>query len=204
MSFYLNVLIINRLMKVGLFFGSFNPIHTGHLIISNYITNFFTDKVWFIVSPLNPFKTSADLLNIYDRLTLVKLALKKNRMFEASDIELNLPLPSYTINTLTYLKNVYQEHDFFLIMGSDNFLDIPKWKSADKLLRNYKFLVYQRPGFEIDQKNLANNIKIVSAPLINISSTEIRELIKNKKSIRYIVPEEVVKLITKNKFYSQI
>jgi nicotinate-nucleotide adenylyltransferase len=191
-------------MKVGLFFGSFNPIHTGHLIISNYITNFFTDKVWFIVSPLNPFKMSSNLLNVNDRLALLKSAIKENKLFEVSDIELNLPLPSYTINTLTYLKNIYPEHDFFLIMGSDNFLDLPKWKSADKLLSDYKFLVYLRPGFTIDPKNLMNNIKIVSAPLINISSTEIRELIKSKKSIRYLVPDEVLKLIKKNKFYSQI
>lgn len=191
-------------MKIGLFFGSFNPIHTGHLIISNYITNFFTDKVWFIVSPLNPFKINSDLLDVNNRLALVKSAIKKNKQLEVSDVELRLPEPSYTINTLTYLKKTQPEHDYFLIMGSDNFLDIPKWKSTDKLLSDYNFLVYLRPGFTIDPRTLANNIKIVSAPLINISSSEIRELIKNKKSIRYLVSDEVLKLIRKNKFYSQI
>jgi nicotinate-nucleotide adenylyltransferase len=189
-------------MKVGLFFGSFNPIHTGHLIIANYVTNFFTDKIWFVVSPLNPFKVTSKLLPINDRLDMVKAAIKKNKLFEASDIELNLPSPSYTIDTLIYLKNIHPEHDYFLIMGSDNFLNLPKWKSAERLLKDYKFLIYQRPGFSIDLNNLSNNIKIVFAPLINISSTEIRELIKTNKSVRYLVPDEVLKLIKKNNFYS--
>ncbi len=188
-------------MKIGLFFGSFNPIHTGHLIISTYIINFFTDKVWFVISPQNPFKINSKLLGINERILLVESAIKNNEQLEISDIELNLPLPSYTIDTLTYLEKSYPEHDYFLIMGSDNFLHISRWKSSDTLLKNYKFLIYQRPGFKIEQNDLPNNIRIVNAPFINVSSTEIRELIKTKKSIRYFVPDEVIKLIEKNKFY---
>jgi nicotinate-nucleotide adenylyltransferase len=188
-------------MKIGLFFGSFNPIHTGHLIISTYILN-FTDKVWFVVSPQNPFKVNSELLGINERLLLVSAAIKDNEQLEASDIELKLSLPSYTINTLTQLKKIHPEHEYFVIMGSDNFLDISKWKSADILLKDYKLLIYQRPGFAIAQNGLSSNITVVKAPFINISSTEIRKLIKNKKSIRYMVPEEVLKLISKNEFYS--
>ena len=188
-------------MKIGLFFGSFNPVHVGHLIISTYVTNFFTDKVWFIVSPQNPLKSNYELLGINERLLLIKTVVQNNKRVEVSDIELKMSLPSYTIDTLIHLGNIYPEHDFFLIMGSDNFLNIAKWKSSDLLLNNYKFLIYQRPGFLIDQNNLTNNIIIISAPFISISSTEIRGLIKSGKSIRYIVPEGVLKLIKKNKFY---
>jgi len=190
-------------MKIGLFFGSFNPIHNGHLIISTYVTNFFANKVWFVVSPQNPFKKSSELLNITDRILLVKSAIKNDNQLKVSDVELKLPIPSYTINTLGYLKKIYPKHDFFIIMGSDNFLSISKWKAPDLLLKDYKFIIYQRPGFLIDDKNFPNNIRIINAPLINISSTEIRELIKTKKSVRYIVPDAVIKFIEKNKFYSK-
>jgi nicotinate-nucleotide adenylyltransferase len=188
-------------MKVGLFFGSFNPIHNGHLIISTYIINFFTDKVWFIVSPQNPFKINSKLLGTLERIFLVKSAIKDNNQLEVSEIELRLPLPSYTINTLIYFKKNHPEHEYFLIMGSDNFVNISKWKSSDILLKEYKFLIYQRQGFVIKQKDLPNNVSIINAPLINISSTEIRELIKTKKSVRYIVPDAVMELIEKNRFY---
>jgi nicotinate-nucleotide adenylyltransferase len=188
-------------MKIGLFFGSFNPIHTGHLIISTYITNFFTDKVWFVVSPQNPFKINSDLLGITKRILLVKSAIKNNNQLEVSDVELRLPLPSYTINTLTQLKASHPEHEYSLIMGSDNLVTVSKWKSSDILLKDYEFLIYQRQGFAIEPNNLPNNMRVVNAPFINISSTEIRELIKAKKSIRYIVPDEVIRLIEKNKFY---
>jgi nicotinate-nucleotide adenylyltransferase len=190
-------------MKIGLFFGSFNPIHNGHLIISTYVTNFVANKVWFVVSPQNPFKKNSELLNITDRILLVKSAIKNDNQLKVSDVELKLPIPSYTINTLAYLKKIYPKHDFFIIMGSDNFLSISKWKAPDLLLKDYKFIIYQRPGFLIDNKNFPNNIRIINAPLINISSTEIRELIKTKKSVRYIVPDAVIKIIEKNKFYSK-
>jgi nicotinate-nucleotide adenylyltransferase len=188
-------------MKIGLFFGSFNPIHTGHLIISTYIINSFTDRVWFVVSPQNPFKINSELLGINERILLVKAAIKNNEQLEVSEIELKLPVPSYTIDTLTHLKKNHPEHEYFLIMGSDNFLNVSKWKSSDILLKDYKFLIYQRQGYSIEQNNLSGNIRIVNTSLINISSTEIRELIKTNKSVRYVVPDEVIKLIQKNKFY---
>jgi nicotinate-nucleotide adenylyltransferase len=188
-------------MKIGLFFGSFNPIHTGHLIISTYIINFFTDRVWFVVSPQNPFKINSELLDINDRILLVQAAIRNNEQLEVSDIELKLPVPSYTIDTLVHLKKTRPEHEYFLIMGSDNFSYISKWKSPDILLKNYKFLIYQRQGFALEQNGLSNNVSIVNAPFINISSTEVRELLKTKKSIRYLVPEKVLELIKKNKFY---
>lgn len=188
-------------MKIGLFFGSFNPIHIGHLIISTYVTNFFADKVWFVVSPQNPLKINSELLDVNERLLLIKSAIKNNKYLEVSDIELYLSLPSYTINTLNFLKKTHPNHEYVLIMGSDNFLNISKWKSSVLLLKNYKFLVYQRPGYFIEPNDLTKNITVINAPLINISSTEIRELIKTQKNIRYIVPESVLKLIKKNKFY---
>jgi nicotinate-nucleotide adenylyltransferase len=188
-------------MKIGLFFGSFNPIHTGHLIISSYVTNFFADKVWFILSPLSPFKINSELLSVNERLLLIKSAIKNNNKFEFSDVELNLPLPSFTINTLTHLKKINPEHDYLLIMGSDNFLNIKDWKSSNRLLNEYEFLIYNRPGFIIDHNTLKSNVKIIDAPLINISSTEIRALIKAKKNIRYIVPDSVANLIKRGKFY---
>jgi nicotinate-nucleotide adenylyltransferase len=188
-------------MKIGLLFGSFNPIHTGHLIISTYITNFFTEEVWFIVSPQNPFKINSDLLGVNERLLLIESAIKNNKTLKVLDVELKLPIPSYTINTLTFLKKSQPEHDYFLIMGSDNFLNIANWKSSEILLKEYKFLIYERPGFLIDRNKLTSNIIIIDAPFINISSTEIRALIKTKKSISYIVPEDVRKLIKRNRLY---
>lgn len=188
-------------MKIGLFFGSFNPIHTGHLIIAEHIINYFTEKVWFVVSPQNPFKTETELLDVHDRLSMIKAAIVDNHNFEASDVELKLPVPSYTIDTLIHLKKIYPGHDFFCIMGSDNFLNISKWKSADILLRDYKFLIYKRAGFNIESHKLNMNVILLEAPLINISSTQLRDLIKAKKSVRYMIPEAVLKLIRENKFY---
>lgn len=188
-------------MKVGLLFGSFNPVHTGHLIISEHVKNYYTDKIWFVVSPQNPFKKNSELLDVQSRISLAKAAIINNEKFEVSDAEVNLPLPSYTIDTLLHLKNIYPEHEFFLIMGSDNFLRIPKWKSSDVLLHDYKIFVYERPGFKLDSNISDSNVKILDAPFINISSTEIRKLIKAKKSIRYIVPEAVLTMIKNHKFY---
>jgi nicotinate-nucleotide adenylyltransferase len=188
-------------MKIGLFFGSFNPIHTGHLIIAEYICNFYTDKVWFIVSPQNPFKEKIKLLNVSCRLDLVKAAITNNEKFELSEIELNLPLPSYTIDTLRNLEKLFPGHDYSLIMGSDNFVNITSWKSFDTLLRDYKFLIYKRSGFEIDQNITNPNVTILQAPLINISSTQIREIIAAGKSVRYLVPDAVLEIIQKKQFY---
>lgn len=183
-------------MNIGLFFGSFNPIHNGHLIIVNHILNETDlDKIWFVISPLNPFKTSESLLNEYDRFHLVQKAIDGDLRLKASDIEFTLPKPSYTIHTLTYLKEKYPEHVFTLIMGSDGFLNLDKWKNAELIARDYTIIIYKRPGFDIINK-LNASIVVLDAPLLSISATYIRKLIERGKSIKYLVPPAVEEEIT--------
>jgi nicotinate-nucleotide adenylyltransferase len=178
-------------MKIGLFFGSFNPIHVGHLIIANHILNKeLIEKLWFVVSPQNPLKDKATLLKDYDRLYLVKIATEDDIRIRVSDIEFHLPQPSYTINTLTYLLEKYPDDQFSIIMGSDSFQNLNRWKNYEALIRNYELIVYKRTGFEINNEINAR-MKIVDAPFLDITATEIRILLKNGKSIRYMVPENV-------------
>jgi nicotinate-nucleotide adenylyltransferase len=178
-------------MKVGLYFGSFNPIHVGHLIIANHILNESgLNRIWFIISPLNPFKKTENLLNEYDRLHLVQKAIEGDVRLKASDIEFSLPKPSYTVHTLAYLKEKYPEHSFSIIMGSDGFHNLDKWKNPETIIANYPIIIYKRPGFEVDNK-LNANITIMNAPLLEISSTHIRSLIQSGKSIKYLVPPAV-------------
>ncbi len=186
-------------MKIGLFFGSFNPIHTGHLIIANHLTNFYVDSVWFVVSPQNPFKESNNLLKAEHRLQLVQLAVKNNKLFEASSVEFNLPVPSYTINTLKHLSEKFAGHEFFLIMGSDNFLEVSSWKDSADIVKSYKLFVYERPGFFMD--NDLAGVTIIREPLLNISATQIRKLIKENKSVQYLVPENVREVIEINGYF---
>jgi len=188
-------------MKIGLFFGSFNPIHTGHLIIANHILNSGkTDKVWFIVSPQNPFKNSELLLDPYDRLVLTRAAISSDRRMKVSDVEFGLSQPSYTINTLLHLRKKFPGDKFLLIMGSDTFKTLGQWWRSPEIISNYEILVYSRPGFKIT-KRLRGRIQILDAPLLEISSTEIRNLIKAGKSARYLVPDNVLKEIKKRRFY---
>lgn len=191
-------------MKIGLYFGSFNPIHHGHLIIASHLIN-QTDlnEVWLVVSPQNPFKSSSVLLNEHHRYHLVQTALENETKIKASNIEFKLPKPSYTVNTLTYLKEKYPQHEFFIIMGSDGFQNINKWHNAEVIIKNYPIYIYKRPGFEVTQ-NFGADIKILEAPLLEISSTHIRKLIKEKKSIRYLVPEDVREEIEKNNYYRSL
>jgi len=188
-------------MKIGLFFGSFNPIHHGHLIIANHIAmTTDLDEVWFVVSPQNPFKKSGSLLNENHRLHLVQLAIEGEKKLKASNIEFKLPRPSYTIDTLIYLKEKYPGHVFSLIIGSDGFQNIEKWKNAGVILRDYPIIIYKRPGFEIE-KPVSASISVTEAPLLEISSTHIRYMIRDRKSIRYLVPDVVQEEIEKNMYY---
>ncbi len=190
-------------MKVGLYFGSFNPIHIGHLIIPNHVLNSgLVDKVWFIVSPQNPLKTQGSLLNEFNRLHLVRLAIEEDPRMKASDIEFYLPKPSYTVDTLTYLQEKYPEEKFSVIMGSDSFQNIHKWKNFSIIIKNFPVLVYKRPGFEVDESD-QKNIKYLDAPLLEISSTLIREYVRDKKSVRYLVPEKVKEEIEKCRYYQE-
>ncbi|HEX7906349.1 MAG TPA: nicotinate (nicotinamide) nucleotide adenylyltransferase [Chitinophagaceae bacterium] len=190
-------------MKIGLYFGSFNPIHCGHLIIANHILNESNlDKVWFVVSPQNPFKTTTSLLKEYDRLHLVRLAIDDDSRMKASDIEFNLPKPSYTVNTLAYLDEKHPEHEFSIIMGSDSFQNLHKWKNYEVIIKRCPILIYLRNGYDV-LNNINANIQILEAPLLQISSTQIRELIKSGKSIRYMVPPKVLEEIERGGYYKK-
>jgi nicotinate-nucleotide adenylyltransferase len=188
-------------MKVGLFFGSFNPIHHAHLIIASYILNEkMVDKIWFVVSPHNPLKESRSLLNENQRLYLTRLAVEEDDRMRVTDIEFTLPRPSYTSITLAHLSEKYPSYTFFVIMGSDSYQNIEKWKNHKYIIDNYNIIIYNRPDFKIEEKGLSN-IKILAAPLIEISATEIRRSIKEKKSIKYLLPENVIAEIEKGGYY---
>ena len=187
-------------MKVGLYFGSFNPIHVGHLIIANHFQQFTElDQVWMIISPQNPLKKKSSLANEYDRLEMVELAINDYPNLRASNIEFTLPKPSYTIDTLIHLKEKYPEHEFALIMGSDNLENISKWKNAAILLRDYPFYVYPRPGFVPSEQ--FENINIIEAPLMEISSTLIRTAIKENKNIKPMLPPKVWEYLDGSNLY---
>jgi nicotinate-nucleotide adenylyltransferase len=188
-------------MKIGLFFGSFNPIHHGHLMVASFIAN-HTDlqQVWLVVSPQNPHKTQSSLLNEYDRLHLAQLAIEDDDQIKVSDIEFKLPKPSYTIDTLTYLEEKYPQHQFYVIMGSDSFQNLPKWKNFEALVKNYQFIVYRRPGFEITEKYGAD-VTYLEAPMLELSATLIRNNCKDGITIRYLVPEDVRLEIERNNYF---
>lgn len=188
-------------MKIGLFFGSFNPVHHGHLIIANHIAmTAGLDEVWLVVSPQNPFKKSASLLNENHRYHLVQLAIEGEKKLRASNIEFKLPKPSYTVDTLAYLAEKYPKHRFSIIMGSDGFQNLDKWKNAEAIVKNYPLIIYKRPGFEIENK-LRAAITVADAPMLEISSTHIRYMLKQGLSIRYLVPDIVMEEIENRGFY---
>jgi nicotinate-nucleotide adenylyltransferase len=188
-------------MHIGLYFGSFNPIHIGHLIVANHVVEHTdVDKVWFVVSPHNPLKDSHTLLNEYDRLHLVNLAIENNPKFRASNVEFHLPKPSYTIDTMTYLTEKFPLERFSIIMGADSFQNIHRWKNFEQLCATYSFIIYNRPGFDIED-TLGARLTILDAPLLQISSSSIRRQIKESKSIKYIVPQVVDEYIKANSYY---
>ncbi|MFY7899772.1 MAG: nicotinate (nicotinamide) nucleotide adenylyltransferase [Chitinophagaceae bacterium] len=189
-------------MKIGLYFGSFNPIHTGHLIIANHVANTnLVQQVWMVVSPQNPLKPSKSLLNEYHRLHLAQLATANNSLLKVSDVEFKLPKPSFTIDTLTYLVEKYPKYEFSIIVGSDSFQNLPRWKNYELLLKQFAFLVYERPNFPVTEFKEALSITTLQAPLLEISATYIRENIREGKSIQYIVPDLVAKEIEDNGYY---
>jgi nicotinate-nucleotide adenylyltransferase len=191
--------------QIGLFFGSFNPIHNGHLIIAEYMaTRTDLEQVWFVVSPHNPLKVRSTLANDYDRLHMVQLAIDDNPRLKASTIEFTLPKPSYTIDTMVYLHEKYPQHQFSLIMGSDNLESLHKWKNYELLLERYTIHVYQRPG-AIRGVTFpdGSNIKVYDVPMLDISSTYIRQSIASGLSVRYMVPESVFQYLEGSRHYRQ-
>lgn len=184
--------------KIGLFFGSFNPVHIGHLIIAEYMANYTDlDEVWFVVSPLNPFKKKASLSNMYDRLEMVNLAIEDAVRLRSSDVEFHLPRPSYTADTLTHLRERHPEKSFVLIMGSDNLLSLKKWKNAAFLLQEYAIYVYPRPGFDTGDWNEHPAVTITDTPLMELSASFIRNAIKSGKSVRFFLPPKVLEFVDK-------
>jgi nicotinate-nucleotide adenylyltransferase len=191
-------------MKTGLYFGSFNPIHNGHLAIANYMREFTDlDEVWFIVSPQNPFKSKQSLLKDYQRLEMVELAIDDAPGFRASNIEFHLPKPSYTVDTLAYLYDKYPEKEFVLIMGSDNLVNFHKWKNFNEILRYHKIYVYPRPNSPITNLHNHPSVTITEAPLMEISSSFIRNAIKQNKDIRFYLPHKVWEFIEEMHFYKK-
>ena len=195
--------------KVGLFFGSFNPIHIGHLILANYILEHSDmQELWFVVSPQNPFKEKKSLLNDHNRLDMVQLAIKNYPKMRASNVEFSLPTPSYTIDTLTYLQEKHPDYSFSLIMGEDNLGSLHKWKNYDLLLQNYQVIVYPRIFGEdissspnVTQLKNHHNIHKIDAPIIELSATEIRDMIKSGKNVRPMLPPEVFEYLDGSSFY---
>ena len=191
-------------MRIGLFFGSFNPIHIGHLALANYMVNYTEmQEVWLVVSPHNPLKKKSQLLNQNDRLHLVNLALDFHPSIKASNFEFDLPQPSYTINTLVRLKEKYPQHEFSLIMGQDNLTSFNKWKNYDEILKRNQIYVYPRPNCGPSEFDEHPNIHITEAPLMDISSTFIRNAIKEKKDVRFFTHPKVWEEIDTMNFYKK-
>lgn len=188
------------MIRTGIFGGSFNPIHIGHLALANYLCEYSDlDELWFMVSPQNPFKANAsDLWDDELRLELVRLAVKDYPKFHASDFEFHLPRPSYMVNTLQKLRETYPNREFILIIGADNWASFPRWKDSGTIMANHRLMVYPRPGYEIDEHTLPANVLRVDTPLLEVSSTFIRESLKQGKDIRYFLHPDVYRKLTES------
>ena len=196
--------------KIGLYFGTFNPIHVGHLIIANYMANYTSlDEIWLIVSPQNPFKEKDSMLEDYHRLSLVRMAIEDNQKLKASNIEFSLPKPSYTINTVVHLIEKYPDYEFNLIMGEDNLRTFHKWKNHNEILKTCHLYVYPRVITNNESLNTPietqQNEKVIlcDAPVMKISSSFIREAIKNKKDVRYMLTDKVANYVEEMHFYEK-
>jgi len=191
-------------MKVGLFFGSFNPIHIGHLVIANHLVEYSDlDQVWFVVTPHNPFKNKNTLLDNYQRLEMVYRATKDYTKLKPSDIEFNLPQPNYTINTLVHLQEKYPKNEFALIMGEDNLKSFHKWKNYELILENHHIYVYPRVSEQTvsTQFDGHKKIHVINAPLMELSSTFIRKSIKEGKNVQPMLPQHVWEYLDEMNFY---
>jgi nicotinate-nucleotide adenylyltransferase len=188
---------------VGLYFGSFNPIHIGHMAIANYMVEYTgLDEFWFVITPQNPHKQQGNLLNSYDRFDLVRLAVGDDKRFAVSDIEFHLPKPNYTIDTLTWLNERNPFKSFKILLGSDNLENFHKWKNYENIVEQYGVIVYPRPGFELSKLSRHSGIKVAEgAPLMEISSSFIRNAIREGKDVRHFLPLQVWEYIKKKGFY---
>ena len=191
--------------KIGLFFGSFNPIHTGHMIVASYMREFTDlDQVWFVISPQNPLKDKSTLLEDHHRLMLVKTAIEDDPEFGVSDIEFKMPKPSYTIDTLTWLSEKYHEHEFVLIAGTDILRSFHKWKNYEVLLEFYRIYIYKRPGFDPGKYRNHSSVDFFDAPQVEISSSFIRNAIAEGKDVRYMLTPKVWEYIREMHFFEKI
>lgn len=189
-------------LRTGIFGGSFNPIHIGHLALANYLCeNGYIDEVWFLISPQNPFKQNQTLLDDSMRLKLVKAAIEGYPHFHASDFEFNLPKPSYTVTTLNKLSETYLDRNFYLIIGADNWAAFDRWKSPEEIISRHHILIYPRLGYEINTESLPHNVQAVDTPLIEVSSTFIRESIAQGKDVRYFLHPSVYEVINSEGLY---
>lgn len=183
-------------IRTGIFGGSFNPIHIGHLAIANYLCEYEElDELWFMVTPQNPLKQHEDLMPDDLRLSMVRASIQEYPKFGASDFEFNLPRPSYTINTLNSLKETYPERSFYIIIGGDNWLAFPKWRDGDRLIAENNIIVYPRPGYPVDETSLPPTVRLTNAPLLDISSSFIRRELRKGKDLRYFVHPEVYRIL---------
>jgi len=193
-----------KIRKTGLLFGSFNPIHSGHMILANYMAEFTElDEVWFVVSPQNPLKEKRSLLADYHRLALVRLAIENQNKLKVSNIEFSMPKPSYTIDTLTWLDEKYPDNEFVLICGTDIFSNFHKWKNYQEILNQYRIYVYPRPGYNGGEYMKHPAVSLYDAPQLEISSSFIRKGIKLKKNMNFWMPAEVYKYILEMHFYEK-
>lgn len=191
-------------IRTGIFGGTFNPIHLGHLALANYLCEEnWVDELWFLMTPQNPFKQEQTLLDNHLRMKMVEVAIADYPRFKASDFEFTLPRPSYTVTTLQKLSETYPDREFVLIIGADNWAAFDKWKSPEEILRNHRILVYPRPGYEINPHELPAQVKAVNTPLLEISSTFIRESIASGKDIRYFLHPEVYRFIKQHQLYNK-
>lgn len=191
--------------RIGVFGGTYNPVHNGHLALGNYLCEYCGfDELWFMVTPCNPFKKNDILLPDYDRLEMVHAAVRGYSKFHASDFEFRLPKPSYTVNTLAELRKTYPEDEFVLVIGADNYMAFDRWKNPEEIIRNHRVVVYRRPGFEFDSLSVSEGVTVVNTPLLDISSTFIRKAVSEGRDVRYFVHPAVWDIIIEKGYYHDV